>query len=173
MLTDRVMSTAGRAAAMVLGAALITVGLSGCLGSGPQPFAAAEVRDAFRRAAESYGTFASHYSTRETLRIALDFGLAPTPSIEGLTVAELDRYPLRSGQPMLYRTDPDALAIHVIAWGYEQLQGFGGSSSAYAHACATLTATPGSTEVSIEKEDCPEPVQTGIASHTGTAVDPT
>ncbi|MCS5720638.1 hypothetical protein N1028_03915 [Herbiconiux sp. CPCC 203407] len=157
---------------MLLGAAMITVGLSGCLGSGPQPLAADEVRDAFRRAAESYGTFASHYSTRETLRIALDFGLAPTLSIEGLTVAELDRYPLRSGQPMLYRTEPDALAIHVIAYGYAQLQGFGGSSDAYAHACATLTATPGSTEVSIEKVDCPEPVQTGIASHTGTAVDP-
>lgn len=151
---------------------VVVLGLCGCLGSGPQPLAADEVRDAFRRAAESYGTFASHYSTRETLRIALDFGLAPTLSIEGLTVAELERYPLRSGQPMLYRTDPDALAIHVIAWGYAQLQGFGGSSSAYAHACATLTATPGSTEVSIEKVDCPEPVQTGIASHTGTTVDP-
>lgn len=157
---------------MLLAAVVVTLGLSGCLGSGPQPLAADQVRDAFRRAAESYGTFASHYSTRETLSIALDFGLAPMPSIEGLTAAELETSSLLDGEPMLYRTDPDSLAIHVIAYGYAQLQGFGGSSSAYAHACATLTATPGITAVSIEKVDCPEPVQTGIASHTGTAVDP-
>ncbi|MCS5720639.1 hypothetical protein N1028_03910 [Herbiconiux sp. CPCC 203407] len=152
---------------------VVLLGLTGCLGSGPQPLAAAEVRDGFRRAAESYGTFASHYSTRETLRIALDFGLAPTPSIEALSFAELQRHTVREGQPMLYKTDPRALSIHVLTVAYEQLQGFGGSSSAYAHSCAVLTATPGSTEVSVHKEDCPEPVQSALAGYWGDVVNPT
>jgi hypothetical protein len=162
----------GRIVAALVGASMVALGLSGCLGSGPEPLAADEVRDAFRRAADSYGSFAAGYRTPAQLRAALNAGLAPTPSIEGLTLAELDAHVKREGQPMLYRTDADAFTIHVVAYGYEQLQGFGGSSSAFAHACATLTASAGSAEVSIEKEDCPEPVQTAIASHTGTAVDP-
>jgi hypothetical protein len=146
--------------------------LAGCIQQSAHQSAIEQVHQAIYGARETLGKFAAQQPTDEALTLQLTARAEITPSIQDYSHQDLEGLNLRNGQLLTYETDAQNHQEHVIAVGYGQALGAGGSASSDVHTCAILTARAGSTTVEVEQETCPDLIET-IASQWGEAVSPT